>query len=113
MFGISSVAGDFHTPVDRARVHNDDSFADAVKQSPVDPEVLGILPKGREVFDILAFQLDAKHISHIASFERFPDIVFDAHAEPGQVFGYQRRRSANFYLGAHFLQTENIAQCYP
>ena len=56
---IGHIAGDFHSPIDGARVHDHNFFIQGIQQLAIDAEVLGILPQGWEILDVLAFQLNA------------------------------------------------------
>ncbi len=112
MLGVCYIAGYLNTSVDRAGVHDDDFFVQLVEQVPVQSEVLCIFPQGRNVFDILTFQLNPQHICHITPTQRLQYIETSFYPHLFDVFGNKSGRTANPDLGPQFCQAKDIAQGY-
>ncbi len=112
LFGVGDIGVEFYAAVDGAGVHDDDFFFEAVEHAAVDAVIERVFAQGGEERFVLALELYAEDVGHVAPFEGFFDVVFYAHTEGLNVLGYECGRAGYGDVGTEFLEAKYIAEGY-
>src|SRR3989304_1851967 len=72
---VGQFVGQFHSPIDRPRVHDHGILFRQGKNSAVQTVRAGILPNRREIRGFLPLELDPEHHHDIGVPDRLPDVV--------------------------------------
>src|SRR6266478_2258461 len=110
---VGDLGGDFDAAVDRSGSQEKDVGLGQLEPIAVHAKKVGILADRREQAVALAFELNAKHVDHIAPRQDIVKAKRHFHSQACDALWHQGRRAADDDLCAQLQQTVDVAASHP